>query len=737
MSPREIVGMRLYRAVRDRLPDPLSRAPAGLVLDVEELPDGLRDDYVRLFPGGVERACAAADQIMEGWVTLFGKRYPLPAGVEWNRAPDTGKLLSSGPVRNIDYRVLRGGDPKVVWELNRHTFLPILGRAYFLSRQERYADRAVSLIHSWIEQCPPGHTLNWSSGIEIAIRIISWTWTLRFILGSRELSDAARRTIAESLFHQARYIRRHLSLRSSGNNHLITELAGLAAAGDALNQPHWISLADRLLEQQSPLQIRDDGVGTEQSPGYQANTMESYLLAVHPLERRGCRASHETLYRLSRGVDFLASSLDRDGSLYPLGDWDNTEILPLSGEFGYIRSLVNSLGWLAGRARLRRVGAGQDEKSFWLLGPRAFSHLCACPDARSEARRAFPSGGYYFLRSSVGNVNVRILFDCGPLGMPPLNGHGHSDALSFILYVNGRAVLIDPGTYTYYASSAWRDYFRSTAAHNTVRVDLADQARFSGPFCNTDRARATCLGFEDGVAVSGRQFAYSRGRSPVTHTRSLRLVHGPVQAARTRSPHLMHGPVPVARTRSPHLVSGPVIDRAEGVGMAPQAVLRISDRLAAVGPHTYELFFHVDGKWNVERIGETAFSIEIPEGRIVLRLDARLLCTCERGCDEKHVHRLCSPARQEPAWRGAGGTGVFAAAPPAAPEAKRLLPRCPERAPAPRTPGPGWMSRTFGCLEPATTIIGTVEAASGLELECEAELFLEEAQDVPEENGDG
>jgi hypothetical protein len=43
-------------------------------------------------------------------------------------------------------------------------------------------------------------------------------------------------------------------------------------------------------------------------------------------------------------------------------------------------------------------------------------------------------------------------------------------------------VLLDPGTYTYVSDPLWRNRFRGTGAHNTVRVDAADQATSAGPF---------------------------------------------------------------------------------------------------------------------------------------------------------------------------------------------------------------------------------------------------------------
>ena len=47
---------------------------------------------------------------------------------------------------------------------------------------------------------------------------------------------------------------------------------------------------------------------------------------------------------------------------------------------------------------------------------------------------------------------------------------------------DGVEVLVDPGTYCYHGEPAWRSYFRSTLAHNTLEVDGTSQAVEAGPF---------------------------------------------------------------------------------------------------------------------------------------------------------------------------------------------------------------------------------------------------------------
>jgi hypothetical protein len=75
----------------------------------------------------------------------------------------------------------------------------------------------------------------------------------------------------------------------------------------------------------------------------------------------------------------------------------------------------------------------------------------------------------------------RILIDAGPFG-PGGAGHSHSDTLSVVIRFGGEWILIDPGTYTYTGDRNLREWFRSSAAHNTVRLGGREQAVPDGPF---------------------------------------------------------------------------------------------------------------------------------------------------------------------------------------------------------------------------------------------------------------
>jgi hypothetical protein len=131
-------------------------------------------------------------------------------------------------------------------------------------------------------------------------------------------------------------------------------------------------------------------------------------------------------------------------------------------------------------------------------------------------------GGYGVMRSGWDRRAHQLVFDTGPLGCPVSAGHGHADLLGIQCTVFGEATIADPGTFCYTAEPAWRDFFRGTAAHSTVRVDGLDQAVPRGPFSWQARPSARLLRWvttESLDVADAEHDAYARLTDPVTHRR--------------------------------------------------------------------------------------------------------------------------------------------------------------------------------------------------------------------------
>jgi hypothetical protein len=114
------------------------------------------------------------------------------------------------------------------------------------------------------------------------------------------------------------------------------------------------------------------------------------------------------------------------------------------------------------------------EQAAWWLGAGALQEKAGEGKWQS---RLFSGTGIAVLVSG----DTQAIVDVGPFG-PWGAGHSHADTLSIVVRSGDDEILIDPGTYTYVGDSKWRDWFRGTAAHNTVQIDGLDQAAAAGPF---------------------------------------------------------------------------------------------------------------------------------------------------------------------------------------------------------------------------------------------------------------
>ncbi len=471
-----------------------------------------------------------ADRVMNEGMRLFAleERYPC-IEPEWNRDPKTGILVPLKFGKTLDYRDPEvAGDSKYLWEPSRFLQLVPIARAYYVSGDEKYLIAVKSMVRSWIKQCPYLYGPQWTSSLELAIRLINWSLAWQYIGGLNsdlfkgEDGKRFRKEWLDSIYRHMHFIRGWLSRGSSANNHLIGEASGLFTA--CITWPYWDECspwrirARDILEEEVRRQVHSDGVDAEQAVSYQQFVLD-FLLIPWLSDRESFSEGYLSVVR--KMVSFLGSISDCEGNVPMIGDADDgyvTGLLP-EGECPY-RSLLATGGILFSKKSLRLRAGKEDLKTRSLLGksPAAVKRRRASDRAVGRCKR-FRYGGYYLLGDSFADPDeVFLLADCGPLGLGSLAAHGHADALSVYLSVGGREFLIDPGTYAYHTKKKWRDYFRGTSAHNTLRVDGQDQSIIGGNFLWTRHASAEALEVSLGGAMQtfkGRHDGYLRLPDPV------------------------------------------------------------------------------------------------------------------------------------------------------------------------------------------------------------------------------
>jgi len=456
--------------------------------------------------------------------------------INWNRdhkrGQDTPMIFSP----SLDYRDLRtAGDCKFVWEPNRHHQLVVLGRAYRLSGDREFADAVVEQIESWLKQNPYGVGMNWRSGLELGIRLINWVWALDLIKESEAVDDQLRHRILDSVSRHIWEIDRKYSRGSSVNNHLIGEAAGVFVATSYFpylkNATSWRAKSRDILCREILRQTFSDGGTVEQAMGYHFFVLQFFVIAGITARAAGNDMPESYWSRLEEMFEFLAK-LNEGGDRIPMfGDCDDGYVLDLGKNPHSIKEWLAVGAALFGRGEFKATaGSTVPETVRWLLGKSDFDHFESIPEAESHqcASTALPKTGYYLLQN--GRLDspdrLSVVFDCGPLGMEPMAGHGHADALSFTFRAFGRDVLVDPGTYDYFSYPKWRKYFRSTRAHNTIVIDARDQSEMLGPFLWGRKAKAECLSWqptETGGKVIGKHDGYMRLADPVSHKRMIDL----------------------------------------------------------------------------------------------------------------------------------------------------------------------------------------------------------------------
>jgi hypothetical protein len=482
----------------------------------------------------------AADRILAGRWDIFSLRdCHLGFPPRWNRDPKTGVEAPLDFGKGIDYRNEKiVGDIKYLWEPNRHLELVTLAQAWHFTGEPRFAEGARCLLSSWFDQCPYPRGPQWTSSLELGLRLLNWACAWHLLGGEASSLFAAmdgqafRRRWLCAIHQHCHFISGYLSRHSSANNHLFGELTGLFVA--ALTWPlwpaseRWRERARRELEVEAMKQVASDGTNREQAFWYHHEVADMMLLCLLFGRANGSIFSDQFLKRFESMVDFIAAVMNSGGRVPMVGDADDAVMVRFSQEPGFspYRSLLATGAVLFGRSDFKTQAGCLDDKSRWLLGDEAKERFDNLPAAIAQPpKRAFFEGGYYVLGQDFGSSHeIKAVVDAGPLGYLSIAAHGHADALSFTLSAGGRELLVDPGTYAYHTQEKWRDYFRGTFAHNTLRVDGVDQSVIGGNFLWLRKANAHCEVAElEGMRQTFRGWhdGYQRLADPVTHRREI------------------------------------------------------------------------------------------------------------------------------------------------------------------------------------------------------------------------
>jgi heparinase II/III-like protein len=402
---------------------------------------------------------------------ILGTTVETGPGIRWRRDYSGTRESGAHYFRLIPYlNQKRTGDHKVIWEVNRHQHLVVLAQDYCLHGNRESIAEIATQLESWIEQNPFQCGINWTSALEVALRVLSWTWLWH--LAGEALSPTLRGHLLEQIYRHGWHLETNLSYYFSPNTHLLGEAVALHALGVLFAFPEskrWADTGSRVVQRQMDAQVRDDGTHFEQSTYYQLYALDMFLF--HAVLANPGDAYRDKLGRMAQYLDALSGP---SRSIPFLGDDDGGRFFHPYGEHAqYGRATLATCSVFLDRTEWPSSSDDLAAQAAWWLG-RTTANKYMPP---RDGSQLFVDAGVAVLRAG----DLQVIVDAGPFGTGSA-GHSHSDSLGIIARTEESEILIDPGTYTYVGDPAWRDHFRGSASHNIIRIDALDQAKPSGPF---------------------------------------------------------------------------------------------------------------------------------------------------------------------------------------------------------------------------------------------------------------
>ena len=363
-----------------------------------------------------------------------------------------------------------------LWNYNLHYFgyaIPC-ARAYVELGDESALATLERLIPGWIAQAKMGVSDGWDA-YPVSLRIVNWIYAYALVAG-RGGDGRFLAKWSASIYRQLDFLSRQIEYQLLAN-HVIKNAKALVIGGLMFAHPVWLSQGKKLLWRELEEQVLADGGHCERAPMYHALALADFLeclMLLKALDHIDEKRSQNMAIKLARMAEFLAAMSYPDGTIALFNDSANTE-----------ESRPKPL--------LASVAVAQD-------------HVGA------NSVLTFAETGYFLWADK--NGSERIVVDAGPPSVDYNAAHAHCDLLSYELWLGGRPFVVDSGVHGY-EGDRFREYARSTRAHNTVLFDGREQSEVWGTFRMARRAEvvsAEAVGDGDAWRFRGSYSPYFNRR---------------------------------------------------------------------------------------------------------------------------------------------------------------------------------------------------------------------------------
>lgn len=406
------------------------------------------------------------DDIKTGIYPFFNKsKINLGLDYDWITNPLTNyKYDINKHWSEIEDFSVKSGDIKYVWEKARFSFLYDVIR-YDFHHDDDQSKFVFNQIEDFINKNPINQGPNYKCSQEICLRVLNWTFALYYYKDSPLLTDIFFNKMMNSIYWQIHHVYKNIQFSriSVRNNHAITETL-LLYLSDKLfpffpNVKNWSKKGKSWFEQEIQYQIYLDGTFLQFSMNYHRVVIQLLTWGIE-LSKLNNDSFKSVVYdRAEKSLNFLKTCMDlKSGELPNYGSNDGALFFKLNNDdYRDYRSQLDDL-----TAVLNGYIEYDTKSSFWYgvnpvnNSPKDFPVL-----------NEFKESGYYILQEK----NSKTFIRCGAYKDRPYQ----SDNLHLDIWINGKNILRDSGSYKYNTKKELINYFNGSEGHNTISIDGKDQ----------------------------------------------------------------------------------------------------------------------------------------------------------------------------------------------------------------------------------------------------------------------
>lgn len=402
-----------------------------------------------------------------------------------------------------------GADIKVPREFSRFNHVGLLALGDSIENMNG-SKEFILQVTDWIINNKPGYGVNWACTMDVGLRAINWIWGINIFKEKIQDDVYFMLLIKKSLYFHAIHIENNLEYSPiSTGNHYLSNIVGLlyisAFIPEVQESDNWLLFSIQELISEINKQVYEDGSTHEGSTHYHRLVTELFLSAALIIEKIPSQRINN-LYKIGK-KNTLLPKFNKTIKFY-----EDTNVLPNKFYLKLMKMACFTAGLTKKNNLVPQIGDNDSARVHKIIPivPEIFSdhrHILATFEILFKVKfnnvkmnmlsileakivtsginlnfkeiinfhipkiNIFKNAGII----SVVKNNAHLIVTCGQNGQNRRGGHNHNDKLSFDLNLFGHDVFVDSGCPVYTANPIKRNYFRGTAAHNTIIVGKREQ----------------------------------------------------------------------------------------------------------------------------------------------------------------------------------------------------------------------------------------------------------------------